>query len=173
MLSPFGIMTGNEQESVCCTHKYLHQWRWHAVDVANAETHHPLPHCAHIHCFFSHPRSASFSVCQRVTFFSVWRNEFTHFCFICTSVLDTILTDCPSAAICQTATTWDGILSGRFNLYYCNSSNNIICLWHHGPTWQNRKPYFWSRPRITNQRDFMFWFVVPKRSLQDIVREMT
>ena len=30
---------------------------------------------------------------------------------------DAILLDCPSAVICRTATEFNGILAGRFNLY--------------------------------------------------------
>jgi len=33
-----------------------------------------------------------------------------------------VLSDCPSAAICHIATTCHGILVGRFNLY-CHSTN--------------------------------------------------
>ena len=41
-----------------------------------------------------------------------------------------ILSDCPSAAICHMATKCNGILVGRFNLYYHPTN---ICLWHCGP----------------------------------------
>jgi len=34
---------------------------------------------------------------------------------------DAALSDCPSAAICHTATTYNGILMGRFSLY-CHTS---------------------------------------------------
>jgi len=45
--------------------------------------------------------------------FSAWRNSVTHLCFISTSMSDIILSGCPSAAICQMATTcmdywWEG-----------------------------------------------------------------
>jgi len=33
--------------------------------------------------------------------FSVWRNSVTHLCFILTSMSDTIVSECPSAAICH------------------------------------------------------------------------
>ena len=36
--------------------------------------------------------------------FSVWRNSNPHLCFIRASMSDAILSDCPSAAICHTAT---------------------------------------------------------------------
>ena len=43
----------------------------------------------------------------------------------------TILSEFPSAAICHTATTWNGISVGRFNLY-CRT--NTISLWSCGST---------------------------------------
>ena len=46
----------------------------------------------------------------------------TPLCFICTSTSDTILSDCPSAAICHGATKGIGILLGRFNPY-CHTTN--------------------------------------------------
>ena len=62
--------------------------------------------------------------------FSAQRNSVTHLSFTCTSMSDSILSDCPSAAICHTATTWSRILVGRFNLY-CPTN---IHLWHHETT---------------------------------------
>ena len=50
--------------------------------------------------------------------FSAWQNSVTHLCFICTPVPGSILSDCPSAAICHTATTCNGRPTGRFNLYH-------------------------------------------------------
>ena len=44
--------------------------------------------------------------------FSTWRNSATPLCFICTSISDAILSDCPCAAICNAATTCNGILMG-------------------------------------------------------------
>jgi len=38
------------------------------------------------------------------TLFSAWRNSFPHLCFICISKPETILSDCPSAAICHAKT---------------------------------------------------------------------
>jgi len=38
--------------------------------------------------------------------FSVWRNSVPHFFFICTSMSDTILSDCLSAAIYRTTAKW-------------------------------------------------------------------
>ena len=73
--------------------------------------------------------------------FSTWRSLMTHLCFRCTSMSDTILSDCPSDAICHTATTCNGILVGRFNLYCCATN---IHLWCPGLTSYNRRHYFWS-----------------------------
>jgi len=39
------------KEPACCAHNTLHLWRGPAA--ATAETHHPLPHCAHIRCMVS------------------------------------------------------------------------------------------------------------------------
>ena len=55
------------------------------------------------------------------------RNSVAAIFFICTS----IVSECPSAAICHMATKCNGILEGRFNLY-CYTAN--IHFWHHGPT---------------------------------------
>jgi len=58
-----------------------------------------------------------------------------------TSFSDAILSGCPFAAVCATATTCNGILAGRFTLY-CHTTN--ICLWHLGPTEYSRKHYLQS-----------------------------
>jgi len=76
-------------------------------------------------------RSVNVEECQWVPFFLPWRNSVPHLCFICTSTSGAILPDCPSAAICHTATTRNRILLGRFNRY-CHTTN--IHLQHHGPT---------------------------------------
>lgn len=51
--------------------------------------------------------------------------QFYTFSFTCTFMLDIILSDWPSAAICLTATKWNGILLGIFNLY-CHTTNSDI-----------------------------------------------
>ena len=40
----------SEQEPACHSHKNLYQWKWLTVAFTIAERHHPLPHCAYIHC---------------------------------------------------------------------------------------------------------------------------
>jgi len=60
-----------------------------------------------------HKHSASIKECHWVPLFSAWRNSVTHFkCFICSSMSDAILSECPSAANCHTASTCNGILVG-------------------------------------------------------------
>ena len=59
------------------------------------------------------------------------RNSVAHLCFIHSSMSDAILSDCPCAAICHTATTCNGILAGGFHLY-CHTTN--ICPWCWRPT---------------------------------------
>ena len=64
---------------------------------------HPPPHCADIHCLVS----INIHKCWWMsmgTLFSAWRNSFPHLCFICISKPETILSDCPSAAICHAKT---------------------------------------------------------------------
>jgi len=103
----------------------------------------PSHHCHHCWCtpptisLCSHPLiiqrdySASVNECQWMPFVPQKKHSMTHLCFIYTSMSDTILSDCPSAAIHHTATKCNGILSGRF-IFYCYISN--IFFWHPGPT---------------------------------------
>ena len=56
---------------------------------------------------------------------------------------DTIVSDCPFAAISHMATEYNGILVGRFNLY-CHTTT--VLLWCHVPTERNKKHYFQSSP---------------------------
>jgi hypothetical protein len=78
-------------------------WPVSHIAVATAEAHHPSPHCAHIHCWSLYTFHKHHWMPMGATV-SVWRNSVIHLCFICTSMSDTILSDCPSAAICRTAT---------------------------------------------------------------------
>jgi len=63
--------------------------------------------------------------------FSTQRNSITHFCFICASMSDTNLSECPFSVVCHTAAKWNRILLERFS-HYCRTTN--MGLWHHGPT---------------------------------------
>jgi hypothetical protein len=116
------IFATDQQESACCQRKNLHQWReptfsqmrWRRIcqriqdscgrspgtwavphiNVATAETHHPLPHCAHIHCLVSaNVQQASMNV-KGGNFFFAWRNSMTRLCFIRNSMSDVILLQC-------------------------------------------------------------------------------
>jgi len=96
-------------------------WLLFHVTVATAETHHPPPHCPNIHCLVSvNVQQASKNVIG-CNFFRMEEFNYT-LCFIRTSMSDAILSDCPSAVICRTATKFNGILAGRFNLY-CHTNN--------------------------------------------------
>ena len=88
--------------------------------------------------------------CQWVPSFSVWRNSVTYLFFICTSMSDTMLSDCPSAAICHTATTWNRILVGRFNLY-CHTTN--ICLGCCGST---QWALLLEKPLYVTNKDYLY-----------------
>jgi len=121
------------QEPACHACENLHQERW--PTVTTAETHRALPHCAHIHCLVSinvQQVSVSVSGCHC---FCMKKHASTLLCFIHTSMSDTILSDCPSAAICHMTRKWKKMeckkTAGRFNLY-CHSAN--ISLWYRGPT---------------------------------------
>jgi len=73
-------------------------WLVFHITVASAETHHPPPHCAHIHCLvFTNVQQAPMNASG------------CHF-FIHTSMSDVILSDCPAAAIYHTATKCNVIL---------------------------------------------------------------
>jgi len=74
-----------------------------------------------------HKFSANISEWQWVQFFSTWRNTMTHLRFIHTSVSDATVSDCPCVAVCHVATTCNGILVRRFNLYYHTTT---ICFSH-------------------------------------------
>ena len=79
-----------------------------AVSYSFLATHHPPPHRVNIHCL------VSISVQQALVatgchFFSARRNSVTHLCFLCTSTSDTILSACPSAVVCHTATKRNGM----------------------------------------------------------------
>ena len=122
------IFTCDEQEPACCAHKNLHKQMW-LLSLSSLLKCLMVKTTAASLC--SHPptglhkRSASINECHWVSFYSTWRNWISSLCFILTPMSDTILSDCPSAAICHTATTFNRILVGKFNLY-CHPTN--ICL---------------------------------------------
>ena len=99
------------------------------VTIASAKMHHPLPHCAHIHCLVSvntQQMSMTVNGCHCSCIVSS-----PHLHFIHPFTSDAILSDCPSAAICHTTTTCSGILVGKFILC-CHTTN--IHFWCHEPT---------------------------------------
>ena len=125
------IFTSDEQESAC------HAW----TSIWLSRTLSCLSH--HCHCWNAPPTTSVLAStvwspsmfckhrkCQWGTFFSAWKNSMTPLCLIRTSMSDTIVSDCPSAAICHMAKKCHGLLVGRFNLN-CHTTN--IQLWRCGP----------------------------------------
>ena len=64
------------------------------------------------------------------------KTSVTHLCFMCSSMSDNVLSDCPSVAICYTATWFNGILVGRYDPY-CHPTNICCSCWE--PTEYNRR----------------------------------
>jgi len=121
--------------------------------VTTAEMHHSLSHCTLNH------RLVSTNIQQA----SMNANGCDYFCieeFNSTPLLhthfmwDTILSDCPSAAICHTATKRNRMLVGRFILY---SHTTNIHLWCCGPTWLNRRHYLQSSPPSIGDHSAWSW----------------
>jgi len=100
--------------------KNLCQWSWPIVTVTTAEMHHWAPHCADIHCLVSikiQQALRNVSGCQ--FFFFPWQNSVAHMHI---SMVDAVLSECLSDAVCYAATKCTGILVGWFNLY-CHITN--------------------------------------------------
>ena len=73
----------------------------------------PLPQLKHTtHCLIV----LMFIVWPLGVIFLLGKIQMQHLCFMRTSLSDGILSDCPSAAICHTATKCKGILARRFHL---------------------------------------------------------
>ena len=111
--------------AVCGQGQIIRTWFAFHIAVATAETQHPLSHSTHIHCLVSrNVQQVSMKVNSSI-FFSAWKKLIPHFCFRCTSILDAVWSDCPSAAICHTGCWWEG------------STPTVIpatsALWHCGP----------------------------------------
>ena len=92
--------------------------------------------CSHP-LFGLHKSSVNFDECQRVPFFCMEEFSDTPLLHVHLHVRHNSVR-VPSAAICHTATKYDGILVGRFSLYCCPTN---ICLWHCGPTSSSRRHY--------------------------------
>ena len=105
------------------------KWLVFHVSVVTAETHHPLPHCANNHCLvFINIQQTSMNVNEFAIFFT-WKISVVQLFFIHTSMSDTILSGCPSAAICCMATKCNKILAGILSHYQhppLRSQTNII-----------------------------------------------
>jgi len=101
------IFDSNQKESAWYSCNNLLQWRWPTVIVTTVETHHPSPQCSHPLTGF-HQCSARIYEWQSAIFINM--EEFNSIPFLHTRFHDTILSDCPSAAICHTATKLNGML---------------------------------------------------------------
>ena len=75
--------------------------------------------------------------------FSTWRNSMITLWFTCTSSSGSVLSACPSVAICHTER--NRVLANRCSLYCHNTS---IFLWYCGPTYYNGKYYIQSNPSV-------------------------
>jgi len=91
---------------------------------------HPPPHCAHIHCLVSINVQQMLMVVSGCNFSCMEKFNSTHLLHM-HFMSDAVLLAYPSAAICHTSTTCNGILVGRLS-FYCHTAN--ICLCCGGPT---------------------------------------
>ena len=91
--SPFAVHF--HQRWTRCSHNNLHHWR--CLTITTARTHHPLPHCAYIHCLISINLKQALTIVSGQHFFCMKK-----FSSIRTPMSDTIPSDCTSAAICHT-----------------------------------------------------------------------
>ena len=71
------------------------------ICTSRDETHHPLPHCAHIHCLVSINAQRTSTNASGWCFFCM-ENLITHLCSTHTSLSDAIRSHCPSAAVRHT-----------------------------------------------------------------------
>jgi len=69
----------------------------------------------------------------------------TQLCFTDTPMSGTILSDCPSAAICHMATKCSGILVGRFNICYHTTNSDVMGQ-------QNKRHYFLDDEKNATKR---------------------
>ena len=107
------------------------QCKWLTIIVITAVMHHPLPYCDNIHCLDETETFCKHQKMSMDAIFSTWRNSVTHLCVICSSISDTILSDCSSVAICHTAIKFNGILAGNFSFYSHTTNIHHYCC---GPT---------------------------------------
>ena len=116
VMPPIYFHRNNNKENNNTIWSLSRMWLVFHVTVTIAETNQPTTSlCSHP---LLGPRKCLESIdeCQWVSSFSTWRNSIPHLRFIHTSMSDAILSDCPSAAICHTATNvteywWEGSTS--------------------------------------------------------------
>ena len=114
------IFASNEQETACQLVKSAwmsRMWLVFHVAVISASL------CSHLFGLYKH--SASINECQWVPFFpheGIQWHTFASYALLC----QTSFCQYPSTAICHMATKCNGMLVGRFNLYYHTTN---IHLW--------------------------------------------
>mgnify|MGYP001853851982 FL=1 len=100
--------TWDGQKPGCYAHKNLHQQRWPvlAATITTAETHHPPPHCANIHCLIPLNIQQMLMNVNRYKLFHTFssENSIPHLFFVSIFMSDAIVSDFPSATISCTAT---------------------------------------------------------------------
>ena len=107
--------------------KICNQWRWPLLLLPLLK--HTIHHLSVLTFTVGlYKCSASIDECQWVPLFLHEVIQWSIFA----SMSDTLLSDCPSAAICHTATKCNGILERRFHLY-CHIIS--IWRWYHGLRW--------------------------------------
>ena len=84
------------------------------------------------------------------------RNSMMHLFFIHTSVSDVILSECPSTAICRTATRFNGILEHSEKKLASATIPPTSTFDTVGKI--NKRHYFWSTPCIKELWAFEFFF---------------
>lgn len=89
--------------------------------LTTTEMHDPLSHCADNCCWVSVNIQQVLMNGRGFNFFFS-REEFEHTCVLYTLQCQTQFCHCPSAAICHTATKYNGLSARRFNLY-CHATN--------------------------------------------------
>lgn len=110
------IFTADKQKPACRPGKNLHQWKWPTVTIAKIC--HPPSHYAHIHCL------VPISVQQESmdAYSSFWIEEFDDIPLL--HMHFHVRGHCVRLLLCCTVTTRNGILVGRFNLYWRTTSTS-------------------------------------------------
>ena len=131
--------------------KNLYLWRW-PLSLSPLLKCTPMSHCATSSIWS--PQTFMHWWTSTGTIFSEWRNLISHLCFVHTLMSDAIVSECPSAAVCHTTTTCNGMLVGRFSIYcYCTN----ICVWCLWASKISKRHYFWSSPHICGIHSVQLW----------------